>query len=252
MRLDGPQEPGPRPRASLGSGPTAPPAPVPPAAALARPGPCAAAAHALRRHQHVHGAASGQVHQGPARLPVCGLPLPFRKKTLQEIIIPHHQATRSPSKPACPSAAPGTGLESRSPKSGLLPSSRKLRPDSCLCRSLPLEDQISLLKGATIEICHIALNTTFCLQSQHFLCGPLRYAIEDGADGDMVLDSRGVCPCGVAGGKVTRGSSACLFHSGVSERVLRAALSLPRSRETTAAPGARVCALGRHGSLLSR
>lgn len=106
MRLDGPQEPGPRPRASLGSGPTAPPAPVPPAAALARPGPCAAAAHALRRHQHVHGAASGQVHQGPARLPVCGLPLPFRKKTLQEIIIPHHQATRSPSKPACPSACP--------------------------------------------------------------------------------------------------------------------------------------------------
>lgn len=88
MRLDGPQEPGPRPRASLGSGPTAPPAPVPPAAALARPGPCAAAAHALRRHQHVHGAASGQVHQGPARLPLCGLPLPFRKKTLQEIIIP--------------------------------------------------------------------------------------------------------------------------------------------------------------------
>lgn len=144
------------------------------------------------------------------------------------------------------------GLESCSPKPGLLPSSWKLRPDSCLCRSLPLEDQISLLKGATIEICHIALNTTFCLQSQHFLCGPLCYTIEDGAHGEMVLDSRGVCPCGVAGGKVTRGSQACLSHSGVPERVLRAALSLPRNPEATAAPGARVCALGCHGSLLSR
>uniref|UniRef100_A0A671F299 Nuclear receptor subfamily 1 group I member 3 n=1 Tax=Rhinolophus ferrumequinum TaxID=59479 RepID=A0A671F299_RHIFE len=40
-----------------------PTAPVHPAAALARPGPRAAPAHALRRHQHVHGAASGQVHQ---------------------------------------------------------------------------------------------------------------------------------------------------------------------------------------------
>ncbi|XP_006895614.1 PREDICTED: nuclear receptor subfamily 1 group I member 3 [Elephantulus edwardii] len=47
-------------------------------------------------------------------------------------------------------------------------------------RSLPLEDQISLLKGAAIEICHIALNPTFCLQTQNFLCGPLRYTMEDG------------------------------------------------------------------------
>lgn len=164
-------------------------------------------------------------------------------------------ATKQQGHPAnqpVPRPVPAAGLESRSPESGLLPSSRKLRPDSCLCRSLPLEDQISLLKGATIEICHIALNTTFCLQSQHFLCGPLRYTREDGAHGEMVLDSRGVCPCGVAGGRVTRGSSAGLSHSGVPEGVLRAALPLPRSPEETAAPGARVCALGRHGSLLSR
>ncbi|XP_032948809.1 nuclear receptor subfamily 1 group I member 3 isoform X2 [Rhinolophus ferrumequinum] len=86
-----------------------------------------------------------------------------------------------PANQPVPQPVPATGLESRNPKSGLLLSSRKLRPDSCLCRSLPLEDQISLLKGATIEICHIALNTTFCLQSQHFLCGPLCYTIEDGA-----------------------------------------------------------------------
>nr|XP_004671205.1 nuclear receptor subfamily 1 group I member 3 isoform X1 [Jaculus jaculus] len=50
-----------------------------------------------------------------------------------------------------------------------------------LFRSLPMEDQISLLKGAAVEICHIALNTTFCLQTQNFLCGPLCYTIEDAA-----------------------------------------------------------------------
>ncbi|KAM9106748.1 LOW QUALITY PROTEIN: nuclear receptor subfamily 1 group I member 3 [Megaptera novaeangliae] len=43
----------------------------------------------------------------------------------------------------------------------------------------PMEDQISLLKEAAVE-CHIALNTTFCLQTQNFLCGPLRYTVEDG------------------------------------------------------------------------
>ncbi|XP_019488662.1 PREDICTED: nuclear receptor subfamily 1 group I member 3 isoform X4 [Hipposideros armiger] len=57
----------------------------------------------------------------------------------------------------------------------------KFTKDLPIFRSLPLEDQISLLKGAAIEICHIALNTTFCRQTQHFLCGPLRYTIEDGA-----------------------------------------------------------------------
>ncbi|XP_039102376.1 nuclear receptor subfamily 1 group I member 3 isoform X2 [Hyaena hyaena] len=57
----------------------------------------------------------------------------------------------------------------------------KFTKDLPLFRSLPMEDQISLLKGAAIEICHIALNTTFCLQTQNFLCGPLRYTIEDGA-----------------------------------------------------------------------
>ncbi|KAM5237819.1 nuclear receptor subfamily 1 group I member 3-like [Ctenodactylus gundi] len=48
-----------------------------------------------------------------------------------------------------------------------------------LFRSLPMEDQISLLKGAALEMCHIALNTTFCLQTQNFFCGPLRYTRED-------------------------------------------------------------------------
>nr|XP_023496609.1 nuclear receptor subfamily 1 group I member 3 isoform X2 [Equus caballus] len=57
----------------------------------------------------------------------------------------------------------------------------KFTKDLPLFRSLPMEDQISLLKGAALEICQIALNTTFCLQTQNFLCGPLHYTIEDGA-----------------------------------------------------------------------
>ncbi|XP_077012795.1 nuclear receptor subfamily 1 group I member 3 [Tamandua tetradactyla] len=57
----------------------------------------------------------------------------------------------------------------------------KFTKDLPFFRSLPMEDQISLLKGAAVEICHIALNTTFCLRTQNFLCGPLRYTIEDAA-----------------------------------------------------------------------
>ncbi|XP_048212473.1 nuclear receptor subfamily 1 group I member 3 isoform X1 [Perognathus longimembris pacificus] len=47
-------------------------------------------------------------------------------------------------------------------------------------RSLSIEDQISLLKGAAVEMSQILLNTTFCLQTQNFFCGPLRYTMEDG------------------------------------------------------------------------
>lgn len=51
-----------------------------------------------------------------------------------------------------------------------------------------MEDQISLLKGAAVEISHIALNTTFCLQTRNFLCGPLRYTMEDAAHGEKMLE----------------------------------------------------------------
>lgn len=72
-------------------------------------------------------------------------------------------------------------------------------------RSLPMEDQISLLKGAAVEICHIALNTTFCLQTQNFLCGPLHYAIEDGAHGETALEpQRARALRGMVCGQVTR------------------------------------------------
>ncbi|KAM6153439.1 nuclear receptor subfamily 1 group I member 3 isoform 5-T5 [Erethizon dorsatum] len=61
-----------------------------------------------------------------------------------------------------------------------------------LFRSLPMEDQISLLKGAAIEMGQIALNTTFCLQTQNFFCGPLRYSMEDGAHAPYLTDRPGV------------------------------------------------------------
>nr|1XLS_E Chain E, Orphan nuclear receptor NR1I3 [Mus musculus]1XLS_F Chain F, Orphan nuclear receptor NR1I3 [Mus musculus]1XLS_G Chain G, Orphan nuclear receptor NR1I3 [Mus musculus]1XLS_H Chain H, Orphan nuclear receptor NR1I3 [Mus musculus] len=55
----------------------------------------------------------------------------------------------------------------------------KFTKDLPLFRSLTMEDQISLLKGAAVEILHISLNTTFCLQTENFFCGPLCYKMED-------------------------------------------------------------------------
>ncbi|XP_069336412.1 nuclear receptor subfamily 1 group I member 3 isoform X7 [Eulemur rufifrons] len=68
----------------------------------------------------------------------------------------------------------------------------KFTKDLPLFRSLPMEDQISLLKGAAVEIVHIALNSTFCLQTQNFLCGPLRYTMEDAAHAPYLTDRPGV------------------------------------------------------------
>ncbi|XP_058516521.1 nuclear receptor subfamily 1 group I member 3 [Ochotona princeps] len=67
----------------------------------------------------------------------------------------------------------------------------KFTKDLPLFRSLLIEDQIYLLKGAAVEICHIILNTTFCLQTQNFFCGPLRYTMQDGAHGDLVSPTVG-------------------------------------------------------------
>ncbi|KAM6165512.1 nuclear receptor subfamily 1 group I member 3-like isoform 5-T5 [Erethizon dorsatum] len=61
-----------------------------------------------------------------------------------------------------------------------------------LFRSLPMEDQISLLKGAAVEMCQIAINTTFCLQTQNFLCGPLCYRTEDAILAPCLTDRPGV------------------------------------------------------------
>lgn len=90
-----------------------------------------------------------------------------------------------------------------------------------------MEDQISLLKGAAVEICHIALNTTFCLQTQNFLCGPLRYTIEDAVHGEMVLEQQKASLWyGMWQGE-PKAPKPCVSHSRVSGRVFGVALWLP-------------------------
>ncbi|KAM6039372.1 nuclear receptor subfamily 1 group I member 3 [Chlamydotis macqueenii] len=48
-------------------------------------------------------------------------------------------------------------------------------------RSLPMDDQISLLKGATLEICQIQFNTVFNAETNAWECGKHCYTIQDGA-----------------------------------------------------------------------
>ncbi|XP_064354948.1 nuclear receptor subfamily 1 group I member 3 [Dromaius novaehollandiae] len=48
-------------------------------------------------------------------------------------------------------------------------------------RSLPIDDQISLLKGATLEICQIQFNTVFNEETNAWECGQHCYTIQDGA-----------------------------------------------------------------------
>uniref|UniRef100_A0A8C3FQM6 Nuclear receptor subfamily 1 group I member 3 n=1 Tax=Chrysemys picta bellii TaxID=8478 RepID=A0A8C3FQM6_CHRPI len=48
-------------------------------------------------------------------------------------------------------------------------------------RSLPIDDQISLLKGATLEICQIQFNTVFNEETKAWECGQHCYTIQDGA-----------------------------------------------------------------------
>ncbi|XP_010565235.1 PREDICTED: nuclear receptor subfamily 1 group I member 3 [Haliaeetus leucocephalus] len=48
-------------------------------------------------------------------------------------------------------------------------------------RSLPIDDQISLLKGATLEICQIQFNTVFNTETNAWECGQHCYTIQDGA-----------------------------------------------------------------------
>ncbi|XP_040474663.1 nuclear receptor subfamily 1 group I member 3 isoform X3 [Falco naumanni] len=48
-------------------------------------------------------------------------------------------------------------------------------------RSLPIDDQISLLKGATLDICQIQFNTVFNAETNAWECGQHCYTIQDGA-----------------------------------------------------------------------
>lgn len=46
-------------------------------------------------------------------------------------------------------------------------------------RDLPIEDQISLLKGATFELCQLRFNTVFNAETGTWECGRLSYSLED-------------------------------------------------------------------------
>lgn len=48
-------------------------------------------------------------------------------------------------------------------------------------RDLPIEDQISLLKGAAFELCQLRFNTVFNAETRTWECGRLSYCVEDPA-----------------------------------------------------------------------
>ncbi|XP_032708208.1 nuclear receptor subfamily 1 group I member 2 isoform X2 [Lontra canadensis] len=54
-------------------------------------------------------------------------------------------------------------------------------------RDLPIEDQISLLKGATFELCQLRFNTVFNAETGAWECGRLSYCLEDPAGGFQQL-----------------------------------------------------------------
>uniref|UniRef100_A0A671DY67 Nuclear receptor subfamily 1 group I member 2 n=1 Tax=Rhinolophus ferrumequinum TaxID=59479 RepID=A0A671DY67_RHIFE len=54
-------------------------------------------------------------------------------------------------------------------------------------RDLPIEDQISLLKGATFELCQLRFNTVFNAETGTWECGRLSYCLEDPAGGFQQL-----------------------------------------------------------------
>ncbi|ELV11824.1 Nuclear receptor subfamily 1 group I member 2 [Tupaia chinensis] len=57
-------------------------------------------------------------------------------------------------------------------------------------RDLPIEDQISLLKGAALELCLLRFNTVFNAETGTWECGRLSYCLEDPAGGfqQLLLD----------------------------------------------------------------
>lgn len=50
-----------------------------------------------------------------------------------------------------------------------------------VARDLPIEDQISLLKGASFELCQLRFNTVFNAETGTWECGRLSYCLEDPA-----------------------------------------------------------------------
>nr|XP_054509773.1 nuclear receptor subfamily 1 group I member 3 [Agelaius phoeniceus] len=102
--------------------------------------------------------------------------------------------------PSAPGGAVAAGLSlSLSPREEALPDVLSLLPQFAdlstfmiqqvikfakeipVFRSLPLEAQISLLKGATLGICQIRFNTVFNPKTKAWECGQRCYTIRDGA-----------------------------------------------------------------------
>lgn len=60
-------------------------------------------------------------------------------------------------------------------------------------RSLTIEDQISLLKGATFEIMQIRFNMVFNPKTSIWECGHIKYCIDDATRGETINANKLVC-----------------------------------------------------------
>lgn len=63
-------------------------------------------------------------------------------------------------------------------------------PPVLAARDLPIEDQISLLKGATFEMCILRFNTMFDTETGTWECGRLAYCFQD-PDGAQEMPTEG-------------------------------------------------------------
>lgn len=63
----------------------------------------------------------------------------------------------------------------------MVASQKLASPPVLAARGLPIEDQISLLKGAAFELCQLRFNTVFNAETGTWECGRLSYCLEDPA-----------------------------------------------------------------------
>ncbi|KAK2091787.1 Nuclear receptor sub 1 group I member 2 [Saguinus oedipus] len=72
-------------------------------------------------------------------------------------------------------------------RGGKLRQKGKVQGPEAKAKDLPIEDQISLLKGATFELCQLRFNTVFNAETGTWECGRLSYCLEDTAGGFQQL-----------------------------------------------------------------
>lgn len=66
-----------------------------------------------------------------------------------------------------------------------------LKKEVCfVCRALPIEDQISLLKGCTFEIVQMRFNMLFNEKTGIWECGSLKYCVNDAQRGESQHPAR--------------------------------------------------------------